>query len=158
MTWDPPDVYSGAYPGGSEFEELMLQVSSLTTTWQDYNVTWGNDGTAPSLGNGSLTAEYKWPNESDLVFVRVSLTAGTTTTFGSSFQWFSLPVIAASTDRLNGACNIFDNGTIRRCACTFVKTTTQVYINSDSGTVSNTVPWTWANGDTIDFSLFYRAA
>jgi hypothetical protein len=158
VAWIPPQFRSGRYPDGADIEDIVNQVNSLTTGWQDYTVTWGNDGTAPSIGNGTLSAEYRWPNESDLVHVRINLTAGTTTTFGTSLQHFSLPVTAAAADRLVGPVHIFDSGTIRRVACTYVRSTTTVYIISDSGTVSNLVPWTWATGDQIDIDLWYRPA
>jgi hypothetical protein len=157
-TWDPPALKSGQYPPGHMFEMLVDQVDKLTTSWRSYVPTWGTDGTAPALGNGALTASYRWPTSSDLVHVKINWQAGSTTTFGTTNWHFSLPVTANTADKLVGCVHLGDAGTTRLPGVTINKSTTQMYVVSPSGPVTPTVPFTWANGDTLDIDVWYQPA
>ena len=66
------------------------------TTWrmwdtapQAFTPTWGSSGTAPSIGNGSILGEYV--RAGGVVHWRVTITPGSTTTFGSGEYTVSLP-------------------------------------------------------------------
>lgn len=158
MPWIPPQVRAGRYPDAADLEDLYNQVASLTSGWADYNPVWTTDGTPPSIGNGSVTGTYRFPNESDLVHAQVRFIAGSTTTYGTSFWSFSLPTTAAGFEQLCGFGSLLDSGTIRRPLSTHAKSITQAYVDSDGGSITATVPHTWAVNDEIIFNIFFRPA
>ena len=57
-----------------------------------YTPTWSSSGTLPVLGNGSITAKYH--QAGNLVAVAINLTMGSSTTYGTGYWRFSLPVIS----------------------------------------------------------------
>jgi hypothetical protein len=68
-----------------------LQAGTGTSwAWQAYTPTWTAAGTAPSLGNGTLTGAYTQIGKT--VHFRLKFVAGSTTTFGTSGWRFTLPV------------------------------------------------------------------
>lgn len=64
-----------------------------STAWASYPVEWHASGTAPAVGNGSLSGYYV--KHGRLVTARIMLNSGSSTTFGSGFYWWTLPVAAA---------------------------------------------------------------
>src|SRR5579864_7885838 len=58
--------------------------------WASYTPSWTGSSTNPSLGNGSLTGRYTQIGK--VVLFSVVLTAGSTTTYGSGFWTFTLPI------------------------------------------------------------------
>ena len=66
-------------------------VSVIGGAWVAYTPTWTSAGTPPAIGNGTLVGKY-W-QLGKTIGVRISLIAGSTTTFGnSSNAWtFALP-------------------------------------------------------------------
>jgi hypothetical protein len=59
--------------------------------WQTYAPTWTTSGTAPAIGNGSISGRYVQFGKT--VHFKILFTAGTTTTFGTGTWSFSLPVV-----------------------------------------------------------------
>lgn len=57
--------------------------------WTSYTPTWTSTGTAPSVGNGTITGMYR--KEGDSLHVRIALTSGTTTAYGTGNYKFSIP-------------------------------------------------------------------
>ena len=55
--------------------------SPIISNVQSYTPTWGSTGTAPSLGNGTLTGSYQQFGK--LVYFRAVLTLGSTSTIGT---------------------------------------------------------------------------
>lgn len=66
-----------------------------STAWASYPVEWHASGTAPSLGNGTLSGYYV--KHGRLTTARIMLNSGSLTTFGSGFYWWTLPFAAAVT-------------------------------------------------------------
>jgi len=60
-----------------------------------YTPVWTSSGTAPSLGNGTLTGKYS--RVGDLVYFSMKLTFGSTTTAGTGDYSFSLPFTMTNT-------------------------------------------------------------
>lgn len=58
-------------------------------TWSSYTPSWASTGTAPAIGNGSITGQYL--RVGDLGFVSFSLTGGSTTTWGTGAYLFGMP-------------------------------------------------------------------
>jgi len=66
-------------------------ITALTglPSWTSYTPTWTTSGTAPSLGNGTLTGGYLAIGK--ILFFRIQLQPGSTTTFGTGGYSFALP-------------------------------------------------------------------
>ncbi|NUR05842.1 MAG: hypothetical protein HOQ45_02385 [Nocardioidaceae bacterium] len=60
--------------------------------WQAYTPTWGSGGTAPAIGNGSITGGYIQAGKT--VMFETRLTFGSTTTFGTGTYTVTLPTPA----------------------------------------------------------------
>jgi hypothetical protein len=124
------------------------------TTLRTYVPTWTASISNPSLGNGALTGEYFIAN--GMCQVTVTLTAGSTTTFGSGVWSFTLPITSRSINLQRGSAIALDNGVLYYAGsadaggtamqATFDQTTTQV---------QSTVPFTWANGDSLSMTVSY---
>jgi hypothetical protein len=63
---------------------------SWATGWTAYTPTWTSTGTAPALGNGTLTGRYMQVGKS--IVGRLTLTLGSTSTVGTGTYIFSHPV------------------------------------------------------------------
>lgn len=128
-----------------------------------WSMAWTATGTAPSLGNGTLS--YRWSRRGAWIRVSGELTFGSTTTPGT-FTWeFSLPQPAISTGlvaeacgsaiALNGAGTAGWTGTTRVAAAASVL---RIYYGSGAtfGAVGNNSPFTWDTGSTLRFFCEYR--
>lgn len=69
--------------------------------WTAYTPVWSSTGTAPVLGNGTLSGAYQQVGKKVDFVTR--LTAGTTTTFGTLQYRFTLPVAAHANFLPSGA-------------------------------------------------------
>lgn len=80
-----------------------------TGDWIAYTPAWTASGTAPAIGNGTLTGGYRRIGQQ--VDFWLEFTAGTTTTFGTGTWRFSLPQISY-TSEWNYAhdCMVLDSG------------------------------------------------
>ena len=79
---DAPDVATASEDMALAVETLLVPFEGSTTPqWTSFTPTWQASGTAPSLGNGTLTGYYKKIGRQ--VAVRINLTAGSTTTYGT---------------------------------------------------------------------------
>ncbi len=68
-------------------------------SWAPYTPTWTGSTTNPTLGNGTLAAEYYKVGR--LVTVRLVLVIGSTTSIGSGRWCFSLPIPPKTSNGLN---------------------------------------------------------
>lgn len=128
--------------------------------WLSYTPVWSASGTAVSLGNGTITGRYFQTNA--LVHVKIVLTMGSTTTFGTAFYRFSLPVTPAVDGLLP---TFFDDVSASRryrgVARIILASTTgdNMRIACDDGVTGGagpTAPVTFANGDSIILSGAYE--
>lgn len=162
MSWSArPNLLAGARITDDRMDALLDQIDSLTAPgWTSYTPTWTAAGTAPSLGNGTISGRYRRSSGGDLVYVEFLLIMGSTTTYGTSFYSFSLPVAATATaaSMATGAALILDSGTQDRMATCKMETTTTVQVVTASGTITNTSPQTFANGDRIRWQIAYEPA
>lgn len=81
----------------------LIATGSFTTDWTSFSPSWGADGTAPTLGNGTLLGRYRYIGDS--AEVEIFLSAGSTTTFGSGTYWFTIPFSVDSTKIASPATN-----------------------------------------------------
>lgn len=124
---------------------------------KSYSPSWTSTGTAPAIGNGTLSGAYQQIGQ--LVWFRVYWKAGSTTTFGTGTYSFSLPLTAGGTGWLTGSASMYDNTLtdmwvgVAQIATT---TTIKVYENRNTASgIGQTVPFTWAQDDIIQVSGFY---
>lgn len=129
--------------GGDE----ILVISG--SNWNTYSPAWTSTGTAPSIGNGTLTGRWKYL-DNDAVAIQIRLTWGSTTSAGTGDYNFGLPVSAAFEQVLSAV--ILDSGTDWKLA---VATTANGASNSvrvipeGANLMSGTSPMTWASGDKL---------
>jgi hypothetical protein len=144
--------------GLAQLDPLIFPVGY--TAAQSFTPTWITDGTAPSLGNGTLTGSYM--EIADRVFFEVTLTIGSTTTMGTGNFFFTFPVTpgnpAVGATRPIGMACCYDTSAGTRFFRTCGIWTTGTWImHSEGGTrVSATSPMTWANGDVMAMTGTYQ--
>lgn len=144
-------------------------LEALVSAWASYTPTWTASGTAPVLGNGTLSGRYKQIGK--LVHVEIGLLAGTTTTYGTGQWQFLLPATADypggafAENRDVGGYQAFDtSGAARYVGHNVLASSGSnlVCLTNNSptaiGTVGATVPFTWATGDRLTINATYRAA
>lgn len=156
------DTVQPAHVNDVQDEVTAVETALLTST--SYTPTWGNTGTANTLGNGTITGAYVKMGK--LVHFRVQLTWGSTTAAGSAGWTFTLPVTADSYVLAGGANgNAFDSG-VGNYPVSVVNTSTTTfqvaYLLDGSATalsaVTATAPMTWATGDILSITGWYWAA
>jgi hypothetical protein len=139
-----------------------------SSAWTSYTPTFSAAGIGAILGNGTVTGFYKQRGKT--IQGRVRLVAGSTTTFGSFDLTISTPT---ATLPASGIINSVGTGYVYD---TSGATYYQIYVDtfyaskfsfrcfqvaftySILATVQDTVPFTWATGDTIDFYFSYEVA
>lgn len=123
-----------------------------------YTPTWTATTTNPVIGNGTLTGYYARFN--DLIFYIISMTAGTTTTFGTGTWEFAAPVAAATPPRFYvGSAQVLDSGVADYIGISRLdQTTTKIRgIMSSGNSLGPAIPHAWGNTDMCLLSGFYRA-
>ena len=165
---------AGQYLSADDLQAMVDQIDELTAPgWTAYTPTWASSGTAPSLGNGTLTGRYRRAANSDEVEVEIKLQWGSTTTSGTGFYNWTLPVTAAAaavTAVETGSCQVTNSGDISQPGVAVLATTTLVIgtmgpwpnaattINNRGGQIAATSPFAFGNGDNITLRLTYQAA
>lgn len=120
---------------------------------QSYTPVWTSSGTAPAIGNGSVSGSFC--RVGNLVQFAMVITFGSTSTFGTGEYYFSLPVAMGSSARgITGYSLISDFG-VGFSRGFFPETvpngfTDKFALRNDAGTpVQQTVPITYATSDAI---------
>lgn len=109
-----------------------------------YTPTWASSGTAVSLGNATLTGNYRISMRSAVV--RVAFAAGNTTTFGTGSYTWTVPFASVSSSF--GSAQILDSGTAHYVATAgVIGSSMSGYTHAGSSTVGAAIPMTWANAD-----------
>jgi hypothetical protein len=140
----------------------MAGVTRAFGAWNSFTTSWSAAGTAPAIGNGTIVSSYSQIGKT--VNFRILLTAGSTTTFGTSFYYFTVPVTAASGATGNftpiGNAMASDaSASLYYEATTILANTTQVFVRyQTSGLFGQTTPVTFANTDIIAINGTYQAA
>lgn len=121
-----------------------------------YTPVWTAAGTAPSLGNGTLTGTYIVQGRYIEIFCQ--LIFGTTTTSGTGQWFFNFPInfIAGV---VIGSINAVNSGVSDNSGVPFVWTASlySLLMNATSLPVSGLVPFTWGNLDSLNVAGRYRA-
>lgn len=142
----------------------LAGMTSQLLNWYEegtYTPTFTADsGTAPSVGNGTLSGAYTRIGR--LVQSQIKLVLGSTTTMGSGgVIQFGIPFSASSSAGATGTAYIDDTGTGWTVGFPTLRSSTIVDISlavpGIIGTtrVTNTAPMVWATGDSIVISFVY---
>lgn len=120
-----------------------------------YTPSFATSGTAPALGNGTLTGSYI--RHDGAITFNIELTVGSTTTFGTGELRFGLPVARVTADVLEGTDWIADDSGTRYVGIGQIPNAVQYVrlMRDTSGLVTGTSPATWGTGDIIRTSGTY---
>jgi hypothetical protein len=128
---------------------------------ETYTPAWTSTGTAPAIGNGTLTGRYWRFNK--FVVAQITWVTGSTTTFGTGAYRLSLPIAADNTGFIAGFAQLTDASTFNTYVSVggFVTTTTvQIVtnVNGINGVWAQTTPVVQANGDFLSATMLYSVA
>lgn len=129
--------------------------------WATYIPTWESSGTAPALGNGSISGRYVLLG-GGTVHGTIVLTMGSTTTFGTGIYLLGAPTGLPMTFPGHGVGSVFDssatafNAIVGRYdnSARFALLTTA----NPSSFVGPSTPITFAQSDQIQLDFTYRVA
>ena len=132
-------------------------LTALGVAWTAYTPTWASTGAAPVLGNGTIAGRYrKFGKTLDL---RITLTMGTTTTYGAIAWYFTTPSSltgAGGGDQLLSL--LYQNTSVAGYlgAATIAVGGSAIVLTVDTSAAgggvtypSATVPFAWGTGDII---------
>lgn len=123
-----------------------------------YTPSWSGNGTPPAVGNGVLGGRYV--KLGIFVWAIVTLSAGTTTTFGTGFWTFTTPLTMSNGDEISGCSGYaLDASAGARYQLFAVANTSSAFVASYTpNLVGLSVPFTWANTDTCTYNLNMKAS
>lgn len=126
--------------------------------WVPFSSTWISSGTQPTVGNGSLIFKYK--RCGNTVQCVVTLTMGSTTTYGAIGYGFRLPFTVAAGAVQLGKAGYYDassDGIVMQMTAMCEPGENYVSLRNDGGgVVGPTAPVTFASGDKIYASFTYE--
>lgn len=143
-------------PESANFQEIERFGSRILGPFRTYPVEWTGSTTDPAIENGTL--EGCWREFGDLVWVRIEMTAGSSTTFGSGFHSFSLPFPSHFTwaQTIPGEINSSTAGRRWTLAGHIPADSSTINrVHYDGGSLTGTAPVTLASGDSIILQGFY---
>lgn len=167
MAWTVPRTWVAAEVVTAALLNTHLRdnLKALGDAWASYTPAWTASTTNPTLGNGTITGVFIQPGK--LVHMRVRITAGSTTTFGSGNYQVSLPANAAGSGsnmflacEPNNAGAIYTaKGRINPAAPTIAGLyTLPTTAGNNDRAVTPTAPFTFVNGSIIELHGSYEAA
>lgn len=119
------------FVAGQRLTAADLNLATQQSAWTSYTPVWSSSGTAPSLGNGTLVGYYAKIGRD--VTAKIFLSTGSTTTYGTGFYSFTLPLAAAVTGIVSGqfahagVWNLANNGgTFYVCSAVIVQNSPSV--------------------------------
>lgn len=162
-TWVASEVVTAALLNTHVRDNLK----ALGDPWTAYTPAWTSSGTAPALGNGTITGAYIQTGKR--IEFRIVLTMGSTTTFGTGTYDLSLPAFTASAGmgRASVGGTAFDSsatstypivGLILASATTATLRAWPTTAGNALAAITPTVPFTFATSDVITISGTYEAA
>lgn len=131
--------------------EVFKAFSMAQSARAQTGLSWQSSGTQPALGNGTLT--YDIDIIDGLCTITITLTMGSTTTFGTGDWYFTgyTPALLAKGNAI-GALFMTDTGTKYYTGLARIQNGGQniaLFTNNNSNGVGPTIPFTWASADTL---------
>lgn len=137
-------------------------MNSIGAAWETWTPTWSSSGTAPAIGNGTISGRYGRIQR--LVFGQIAVTMGSTTTFGTGTWYFLLPL--TNVTNVN-AYAVLGHGYMQDASAATVysligdrgNTSDKIHMRYPGGSfgdVTATAPFTWASGDTLFVNFTYE--
>jgi hypothetical protein len=156
----PPTFLTGELPDSTKFDNITAFMNAMTGAWSTYTPAWTATSTQPVLNNGTLTGSYIRIGK--FVTVRIVLTPGTTSTFGTGSYRLSLPYAPVVGSHLTAIC--FDSsagsigwaGVARLFANSATGDNMRIVVLDGTAGVSNLIPFTWATGDQLQLCGTYE--
>lgn len=129
-------------------------VEAELAAWTAWTPVWSSSGTAVALGNGTAVGRYMQDGKS--VTAKFTITAGTTTTYGTGNYAFTFPVAAHASYVIEDAMGFCSVRRSTRVSGTLIwaSSTTALVSLGNGGTLSQTVPGSWASGDILCAGVF----
>lgn len=140
----------------------LLAAFPAGTTYTAYTPTWQTSGTAPSYGNAVIVARYLQVGK--LVNAYGKIAFGSSTTYGTNQWFFALPVapianmstlgsLVARHSATGAIVTSVGDGGSGQAAPLFAST-----FNGAENGFTNTQPFAWASGDSLEWDFTYEAA
>lgn len=141
----------------SAYVDKRVSVAALGNWIEFGSVAWTASSVNPAVGNGTLSAHYA--RVGSTIHYKGVIAPGSTTTYGTGYWIVSMPVAATLGNRNVGFAGLHDSSTSgndRAGALELLSSTTfRVVAN---GRVDSATPFTWASGDSLQWSMTYEAA
>lgn len=137
-------------------------MNSIGEAWNTFTPTWSASVGAPTIGNGTIAAQYCQINK--VVHAHYRLTFGSTSTVGSGTWRLSLPVTAKRSTDVVGTGYCADGLIIYGCFAVLQSTTTvqlftmKLDLSFTYELVQPAAPFAWSTNDVLEFSITYEAA
>lgn len=146
--------------GATITDNSTATLDNVNEIWDSYaSVTpvWRGTTTDPVLGNGTLTGRVYRAGRK--LKVDVSLSCGSTTTYGVGAWYFTLPAPFAAfvaKFQATGSARVLDSGVQYYPANVVITAgSNQIYAFGTQG-INSAAPMTWASGDTLTFSVEFE--
>ncbi|MEU0991926.1 hypothetical protein [Streptomyces sp. NPDC005953] len=143
--------------------EVRDQFNSMFAAWTAYTPAWSSAGTAPVIGNGSITGRYMKVGRTCHVAIRH--VCGSSTTYGSGGYLWSLPFTSANAGveylgsaRLTGTDAWLGQTVVSANSGLISPTFPASATNTRSATQTASVPEVLANGSIIRMSITYQTS
>lgn len=162
FTGTPPTILAGYIPTGDDWATITAELSALSGAWTSFIPAWTSTGSAPAYGTSTVQGRYRQVGKT-VDFGVYILFAGAT--FGTGNYFFSLPISAVGsplTEQVFAAWGFDTSASDRRPGVARVPSTGLVvephFTSGVSGQMSQTSPFTWANGDWLIWGGTYTVA
>ena len=146
-------------PDGSVLTADSSQVTGLSWQgqWQAFATVWTASGTTPALNDGTLTFRYVQIGKT--MICRLRLVFGASTTSGTGYWKFSLPVAALDIGQA-GALYAENNGVLAYPGTVRFEDTGHIILYGVDGSqlIGQNVPFAWGVLDFINAQFTYEAA
>lgn len=141
-----------------DMNNYIRDVLEGMATWTPFTTTWGSSGTTPGLGNGSLLASHAFLGST--VHFYISLTMGSTTTYGTGYWTFTLPYAAVSGPVQLVPAQMQETGVGQHVGIARIASgASAVPIYTTGGlAIGATVPFTFGDTDNLSLAGTYRRA
>jgi len=144
--------------------KLGVGAGTIGDTSTTYTPTWTSSGTAPTLGNSTLSGRYIKMNK--LVWVQILFIRGSTATNGTGIYYWSLPSGITARAGLygfmsQGVARLYDASpaTVYIGQASFYGgATDKIMAYTSSNAVGATSPFTFATNDEVVMTFTYEAA